>query len=339
MAGEGRALVAFDPGRVRVWRYNHPVLSRQQYPEVFPLAACPRLAENSRLGFETVASTSRWGSGFSISSSTLGFQASLYDGRVGSRTTGKERDSESGNDYFGARYYSSAMGRFMSPDPKLISKQRILDPQQWNMYAYTRNNPLVAIDPDGKELRFVNEAQAQHAVADFRAGVAPSQRSAIGYGTKNGNWVLQVDQKASKAAGLNTNLGRLGFVASSDNIAQLKYVDQDEKFTVKVNGKVYSDSFMHEYKTEGVMPGGETLFPDSGNAPKGLPLSTDSNVTQVYVNSSNDDPMEVTHEVDVHVFQYFQTDDINQSVHGDPATDKTTQEVQSEERQNEKEPN
>ncbi len=30
--------------------------------------------------------------------------------------TGKERDTESGNDYFGARYYSSQMGRFMSPD-------------------------------------------------------------------------------------------------------------------------------------------------------------------------------------------------------------------------------
>jgi RHS repeat-associated protein len=30
--------------------------------------------------------------------------------------TGKERDSESGNDYFLARYYSSAMGRFLSPD-------------------------------------------------------------------------------------------------------------------------------------------------------------------------------------------------------------------------------
>jgi RHS repeat-associated protein len=30
--------------------------------------------------------------------------------------TGKERDAESGNDYFGARYYSSEMGRFMSPD-------------------------------------------------------------------------------------------------------------------------------------------------------------------------------------------------------------------------------
>jgi RHS repeat-associated protein len=31
--------------------------------------------------------------------------------------TGKERDSESGLDYFGARYYGSNMGRWMSPDP------------------------------------------------------------------------------------------------------------------------------------------------------------------------------------------------------------------------------
>ena len=30
--------------------------------------------------------------------------------------TGKERDAESGNDYFGARYYAVCMGRFMSPD-------------------------------------------------------------------------------------------------------------------------------------------------------------------------------------------------------------------------------
>ena len=35
--------------------------------------------------------------------------------------TGKERDTESGNDYFGARYYASTMGRFMSPDPSKLS--------------------------------------------------------------------------------------------------------------------------------------------------------------------------------------------------------------------------
>ena len=34
-----------------------------------------------------------------------------------SHFTGKERDTESGNDYFSARYYASSMGRFMSPDP------------------------------------------------------------------------------------------------------------------------------------------------------------------------------------------------------------------------------
>jgi RHS repeat-associated protein len=43
--------------------------------------------------------------------------------------TGKERDSESGLDNFGARYNSSAMGRFMSPDnPKFSEKT---DPQTW----------------------------------------------------------------------------------------------------------------------------------------------------------------------------------------------------------------
>ena len=34
--------------------------------------------------------------------------------------TGKERDAESGNDYFGTRYYASSMGRFLSPDPSRL---------------------------------------------------------------------------------------------------------------------------------------------------------------------------------------------------------------------------
>jgi len=63
--------------------------------------------------------------------------------------TGKERDTESGNDYFGARYYGSTMGRFMSPDPVFASAARVMDPQQWNMYAYARNNPLSITDPTG----------------------------------------------------------------------------------------------------------------------------------------------------------------------------------------------
>jgi RHS repeat-associated protein len=63
--------------------------------------------------------------------------------------TGKERDQESGLDYFDARYYGSTMGRFMSPDPVFASPERVADPQQWNMYAYVRNNPLSRTDPTG----------------------------------------------------------------------------------------------------------------------------------------------------------------------------------------------
>jgi RHS repeat-associated protein len=69
------------------------------------------------------------------------------------RFTGKERDAESGLDNFGARYDASSLGRFMTPDPKMLSRLKMGDPQQWNMYAYTRNNPLTYVDPDGKELK------------------------------------------------------------------------------------------------------------------------------------------------------------------------------------------
>ena len=61
-------------------------------------------------------------------------------------STGKERDTESGNDYFGARYYSSTMGRWMSPDAAGPNPN---NPQALNLYRYGFNNPLRYTDPDG----------------------------------------------------------------------------------------------------------------------------------------------------------------------------------------------
>jgi RHS repeat-associated protein len=60
--------------------------------------------------------------------------------------TGKERDNETGLDYFGARYYSSMLGRFTSVDPMF---GRIRNPQTLNRYIYTTNNPVNRIDPNG----------------------------------------------------------------------------------------------------------------------------------------------------------------------------------------------
>jgi len=68
------------------------------------------------------------------------------------RFTGKERDSESGLDNFGPRYYASLMGRFMSPDP---FGGHYTDPQTLNKYAYARNNPLRFTDPTGYDLQEV----------------------------------------------------------------------------------------------------------------------------------------------------------------------------------------
>jgi RHS repeat-associated protein len=70
-------------------------------------------------------------------------------------STSTERDTESGNDYFGARYYASSMGRFMSPDWSVkeepIRYAKLDDPQSLNLYAYVRNHPLTRVDEDGHD--------------------------------------------------------------------------------------------------------------------------------------------------------------------------------------------
>jgi RHS repeat-associated protein len=117
-------------------------------PEHLPLAALPQLAENSRLGFQSVASTSQWGSSFSISSSTLSLSASLSDGRVGSRCratyryAGYRYDNETGLYYVNARYYNPNLGRFLQTDPIGLQGGT-------NLYAYVGDDPINLFDPMG----------------------------------------------------------------------------------------------------------------------------------------------------------------------------------------------
>ena len=87
----------------------------------------------------------------------LGGRGSLYGAEVGTRMmfTGKERDGETGLDYFGARYLSGVQGRWTSADLPLAD-QHIEDPQSWNMFAYVRNNPFAHVDPNGKACSALN---------------------------------------------------------------------------------------------------------------------------------------------------------------------------------------
>jgi len=78
-----------------------------------------------------------------------GLSATLQDVEP-MKFTSKERDAETGLDYFGFRYFSSAQGRWTSPDQP-FADQHPEDPQSWNMYGYVRNNPLAHVDPNGKQ--------------------------------------------------------------------------------------------------------------------------------------------------------------------------------------------
>jgi RHS repeat-associated protein len=72
--------------------------------------------------------------------------------------TGKERDKETGYDYFGARYFDSRIGRWLRVDP-LFDKH-----PEWSPYNYVLNNPLKIIDPDGKQVS-VNKEIRENPVA------------------------------------------------------------------------------------------------------------------------------------------------------------------------------
>ena len=85
-----------------------------------------------------------------ISGRTQAMGYSAID-NVRQRFTQKERDIETGLDYFGARHFSSIQGRFISTDPAALKLRHLANPQDLNRYAYVANNPLKYIDPDGEE--------------------------------------------------------------------------------------------------------------------------------------------------------------------------------------------
>ena len=137
--------------------------------------------------------------------------------------TGKERDAESGNDYFGARYYASSMGRFLSPDwsAKIapVPYAKLDNPQSLNLYSYVWNNPLTRNDPDGHEVDLTGtdkdkQLEQQRLVANAsKKGESALFKSVT---DKNGKTTLQLDSKAAAnfkgdhSAGYNLLTGTIG---------------------------------------------------------------------------------------------------------------------------------
>jgi RHS repeat-associated protein len=81
--------------------------------------------------------------------------------------TDKERDLETGLDYFGARYYMPALARWGSVDP--LAEKHL----EWSPYNYVLNNPLGLIDPDGRQVsaQLIRLQEQFRPVGDAFAGV------------------------------------------------------------------------------------------------------------------------------------------------------------------------
>ena len=85
----------------------------------------------------------------------FGGERVVTDSGIGNnyKFTGKERDPETGCDYFGARYYCNPIGRFITPDwaakPTDVPYANFGNPQSLNLYSYVQNNPTTFGDPDG----------------------------------------------------------------------------------------------------------------------------------------------------------------------------------------------
>jgi RHS repeat-associated protein len=141
-----------------------------------------------------------------------------------SRFTGKERDSESGNDYFGARYYGSNMGRFLSPDQAAgdadpIPYADITNPQSLNLYSYVLNSPVTNSDPDG------HDCVVQSRIDDNHESVSVSSGTCAGVKTGSG-------QSATYVPGTVT-----GISANGGNSIDIGYNSYDGQSSGVENAK------------------------------------------------------------------------------------------------------
>jgi RHS repeat-associated protein len=246
------------------------------------------------------------------------------------RFTGKERDPETGLDYFGARYYGSKIGRFTTTDPVYTWQENLVDPQRWNRYAYARNNPLKYIDPDGRVIRVADAG----ALALIQSTLPANLRSAVSL-TKEGT----IDAGAlSSVQSSDANFRDLSALASHSGTVD---VSTSAKATYKdASGNTKSDSFFYDSGADlakyGLPPTpnlflGVTLTPGDGSNPHDTSRlrSMSGNLEVILANTPGVPAREMqkttAHELFGHAQPYLNKQPF---LHGQAAVDKKIGEIE-----------
>ena len=189
-------------------------------------------------------------------------QASAYNERF--KFTGKERDTETGYDYFGARYYSSALPMWLSVDP-LSDKYPNISP-----YAYCNWNPVNNIDIHGDSVSFsqielfdktcgtntleniLNDLQSITGLTlSLNNGVLNYAKNENGDAVTNGGSETARNQLISLISNTkmaNVGIGRRSLALNNDIILAPKQIDRFINGSMGVDSRTlgYGMTFLHE---------------------------------------------------------------------------------------------
>ena len=154
--------------------------------------------------------------------------------------TGKERDESTGLSYFGARWYDPSMGRFLSVDPRYAETQKlepedlksfVADPRRLATYAYSGNNPITHVDPNGE---------------DFEA-TGPRAQEFVDMVSRYSGLSLQLDKDTGKITENPDGLINPNASPTLQNLVESVINDPDKVVRITAMGKSSPNAFIDTF--------------------------------------------------------------------------------------------